>query len=113
VNDTESATYNEIRAVLAHSAENSVRLSRAADDARAEDYLLLDPADEQAVPERARPALRAAALRLRELAAGGNRIPVDEAVRSESLALVPRFPRTWRRPKLDPAELARQITEAE
>lgn len=111
MNDTEAATFNEIRAVLAHSAENSVRLSRVADDARAADYPLLDAEDLAAVPERVRPAVTAAAQRLRELAASGNRIPVDDQVRHEALSLVPAFPRTWRRPKPDPAELAAKIAE--
>jgi hypothetical protein len=113
VNRYEADTFDGIKSLLRHSVENSVRMSRAADDARAEDYPLIDPEDLAAVPERARPALTAAAQRLRELTAGGDRIKADDQVRFEALTLVPSFPRTWRRAKLDPAALAQQITEAE
>jgi len=109
MNDAERATFNEIKTVLSHSVETSVRLSRADDDARAEDYPLLDSEDQAAVPGRALPAVKASCQRLRELAASGNRIHVDAALAGEALQLVPSFPRRWTLPRLDPAELAARV----
>ncbi len=113
MNNAESRTYKAIRSLLSDSVERSVRLSRSGDEARAEDYPLLSAEDLAAVPERVRPALTASCQKLRELAAGGNRLPADAAVGAEALSLLPSFPRSWSLPGLDPAALARQITEAE
>jgi hypothetical protein len=107
-------TFEDLRAVLRDSVETSVRLTRAAGDPATnerdrEDFPLVSPAYETAIPERVRPALRASAGRLRELAKTGNRLKADAAVSDEALALVDVMPRRWRLPKPDPAELAARI----
>lgn len=109
MNNTESATFNDIKAVLNHSVETSVRMSRDGADANPDDFPLVDAGDSADIPPRVLPLVTGAAQRLRDLAAGGNRIPADAGVAPEALALLPQFPRGWSLPKIDSAALAAQI----
>jgi hypothetical protein len=113
MNDTERPTYNDIHSMLADSVETSVRATRHNADPDTErdiaDFPLVDHDYIAAIPPRVLPEVRGAARRLRELTKDGGRIHADAAVGPESLKLLESFPRRWRLPKLDPAELAARI----
>jgi hypothetical protein len=104
-------TYNAIRQVLTDSVEGSVRLARAGDEARAEDYPLVADEYLSAMPERARPAAKAAAQRLRDLCSDGDRTPADVAVANEALKLAEVLPRSFSLPRQDPAALAAKVLD--
>lgn len=109
MNSTESRTLDSLRMVLGDSVERSVRMARASDEARAEDDPLADSTYLDSISERSRPAVCAAAQRLRSACADGDRIRADAGLSEEAIGLLHQLPRGWELPRLDPTELAARI----
>jgi hypothetical protein len=92
MNETESATFGDIKSVLGDSVEMGVRAARAGADASNErdaaDFPLLSASYAEAIPPRCLPEVQAAAQRLRALTSEGERLRADAQVSHEALRLV-------------------------
>jgi len=114
MNANEEKTFKAAKTILNDSVEVTLHMVRAKadpdyDERDAADFPLINAGYLAALPERARPAVRAAAGRLRAIAKDGNFGQARAKVAEEASALVDVLPRGWTLPAEDPAALAARI----
>jgi hypothetical protein len=102
MNATEATTLRALRVVLSDSIDTGRRAREARanpdNDRDLADFPLIAPVYDAAIPAAAKPDVRAAATRLRALAAGGDYIPAIRQLDEEARALVSVMPRGWTLP---------------